>query len=153
MTKTMICLTLKPRKFLCLPYIKQRKIFYWRWSERLNKRLKEGFLTALTLVIKKDPIMSMRKHTNKLKVHKKTMRTAIKQDLSPDHNYLGLVGWGCRNNWLHLCRGVRLNECLGYDTKWSGGEVPVMLELLSNVQYPFIAIAPWSFLAQSGSTW
>ena len=33
---------------------------------------------------------------------------------------------------LHLCRGVRPptpNECPGYDTKQSNGEVPVMLEL------------------------
>ena len=31
---------------------------------------------------------------------------------------------------LHLCRWVRppLNECLGYSTKQSEGEVPVMLE-------------------------
>ena len=35
------------------------------------------------------------------------------------------VGWG----WLHHCRGVRLppNECPGYDTKHSDGEVPVIL--------------------------
>ena len=32
---------------------------------------------------------------------------------------------------LHLCKGVRIpsNECHGYDTKQSDGEVPVMLEL------------------------
>ena len=41
-----------------------------------------------------------------------------------------LVGWGCRIHWLHLCKGVRSppNECPGYDTKQSDGEVPVMLE-------------------------
>ena len=42
------------------------------------------------------------------------------------------VGWGCRIHWLHFCTGVRSllsNECLGYDTKQSYGEVPVMLEL------------------------
>ena len=40
------------------------------------------------------------------------------------------VGWGCRIHQLHLCRGVRPpNECPGYDTKQSDGEVPVMLEL------------------------
>ena len=40
------------------------------------------------------------------------------------------VGWGCVIHWLHLCRGVRFlpNECPGYDTKQSDGEVPVMLE-------------------------
>ena len=41
------------------------------------------------------------------------------------------IGWGCRIHWLHLCRGVRPppNECPGYDTKQSDGEVPAMLEL------------------------
>ena len=32
--------------------------------------------------------MSIRKHTNELKVHEKTVGTAIKQDLSPDLNSL-----------------------------------------------------------------
>ena len=41
------------------------------------------------------------------------------------------VGWGCRIHWLHLCRGVRPgpNECPGYDTKQSDGEVSAVLEL------------------------
>ena len=66
-----------------------------------------------------------------------------------------LVSWGCRIYWLHLCRGVRLprHECPGYDTKQSDGEVPVMLELLGNVEHPFITIAPRSTLTRSGSTW
>ena len=36
------------------------------------------------------------------------------------------VGWGCRIHRLLLCRGVRPppNECPGYDTKQSDGEVP-----------------------------
>ena len=39
------------------------------------------------------------------------------------------VDWGCRIYWLHLCRGVRPphnnnnNECPGYDTKQSEGEI------------------------------
>ena len=36
------------------------------------------------------------------------------------------------------------NECPGYDTKQSDGEVP---------EYLFISIAPMSTLARSGSTW
>ena len=44
---------------------------------------KEAFLTALTTTIKKDPMTSIKKHANELKVHEKTVRTAIKQDLSP----------------------------------------------------------------------
>ena len=35
------------------------------------------------MVIKKDPTMLIRKHTYKLKVHKKTLRRVIKQDLYP----------------------------------------------------------------------
>ena len=54
----------------------------------LNKKRNEGFLIALVMEIKKDPTMLIRKNTNELKVHKKTVRTAIKQDLSPDFNFL-----------------------------------------------------------------
>ena len=41
------------------------------------------------------------------------------------------VGWGYRIHRLLLCRGVRPspNECPGYDTKQSDGEVPATLEL------------------------
>ena len=69
---------------------------------------------------------------------------------------VGPVGWGCRTHRLHLCRRVRPhhhNECPGYDTKQSDGVAPVMLELWGNAEYLFIAIAPWSTLARSGSTW
>ena len=37
------------------------------------------------------------------------------------------IGRGCRIYWLHLCREVRPHsECLGYDTKLSNGEAPVL---------------------------
>ena len=41
------------------------------------------------------------------------------------------ASWGCRIHLLLLCRGVRPPpyKCLGYDTKQSDGEAPVMLEL------------------------
>ena len=41
------------------------------------------------------------------------------------------VSWGCKIHRLHLYGGVRStpNECPGYDTKLSDGEVPVMLGL------------------------
>ena len=45
------------------------------------------------------------------------------------------------------------NECPGYDTKQSNGEVPVMLELWGLQSNPSFAIAPRFTLAQSGSTW
>ena len=61
---------------------------------------------------------------------------------------------GCRIHQLLLCRGVRPfpNECSGYDTKQSDGEVHDT-EILGNADYPFIAIIPRSILARSGSTW
>ena len=45
-------------------------------------------LTALAMVIQKDSTTSIRKHANEFKVHKKTLRRVIKQDLSLDLNPL-----------------------------------------------------------------
>ena len=58
-----------------------------------TKKLKESFSIALPTGIKKDPTKSIRKHANELKVHKKIVRTAIKQDLSPILNPLDYVIW------------------------------------------------------------
>ena len=46
-------------------------------------------------------------------------------------NFYFPFDWGCRIHRLHVCGGVRSppNECPGYETKQSDGEVPVMLEL------------------------
>ena len=55
-------------------------------------------LTALTTAIKKDPTTSIRKHAMKLKVDKKTVNTAIKQDLSPKINPLDYTLWGILEN-------------------------------------------------------
>ena len=54
------------------------------------------------------------------------------------------VGWGCRIHRLLLCRGVRPtpNECPGYDTKQSDGEVPVMLELWGMRSTPSLPLVP-----------
>ena len=54
------------------------------------------------------------------------------------------VGWGCRICQLHLCRGLRPhpNECPGYDTKQSDGEVPVMLELWGMQSTPLLPLLP-----------
>ena len=60
---------------------------------RLNKKQKDGFLTALATVIKSDPITSVRKHVNELKVQVKTVKTAIKQDLSRDLDPLNYAIW------------------------------------------------------------
>ena len=42
--------------------------------------------------------MSMRKFANEMKDHEKTVRTAIKQDLSQDHNLLDYALWGILEN-------------------------------------------------------
>ena len=55
-----------------------------------------------------------------------------------------LVGWGCRIHRLHICREVRPlpNECPGYDTKQSDGEVLVMLELWGIRSNPSLSLLP-----------
>ena len=57
--------------FFPLPYTKQRKIFYRKKAfkgklgvEEWNKKCKEGFLTALATVIKKETTTLIRKHAN-----------------------------------------------------------------------------------------
>ena len=54
------------------------------------------------------------------------------------------VSWGCRIHWLPLCRGVRPppNECPGYDTKQSDGEVPAVLELWGMRSTPSLPSLP-----------
>ena len=64
----------------------------------MSKKRKEGFLTALATAIKKDPITSIRQYANELKVHEKTVRTTIKQDLSLDLNPLDYAIWSVLEN-------------------------------------------------------
>ena len=96
----MICLTSKPSQRLFVYCIKSKENFFkekekWRIEP---KKQKESFLTALAIVIKKDPTMSIRKCTYELKVCEKTVRTAIKQDLSPNHNPLDYAICGVLEN-------------------------------------------------------
>ena len=50
--------------------------------------------------------------------------------IAKDHFLVAQSARGCRIHRLLLCRGVKPpNECPGYDTKQSNGEVSVMLEL------------------------
>ena len=44
-------------------------------------------------------------------------------------------------------------ECPRYDTEQSDSEASVMQELWEKAENPFVAIAPRSTLARSGSTW
>ena len=64
----------------------------------MNKKQKDDFLTGLATAIKKDLTTSIRKHANELKVHEKTVRTAIKQDLRPNLNLLDYAIWGVLEN-------------------------------------------------------
>ena len=54
------------------------------------------------------------------------------------------VGWGSRIHRLFLCRGVRppANQCPGYDTKQSDGEVPAVLELWGMWSTPSLPSLP-----------
>ena len=63
-----------------------------------TKKRKECFLTALATAIKKDPTTLIKKHANELKVQEKTTRTAMKQDLSLDHNLLDYAVWDVLGN-------------------------------------------------------
>ena len=89
--ESMICLTPKPSKTFFVYRIQiflknlLKKSFLKKGRCRvLNEKQKGGFLTALAAVIK----TSIREHAKELKVHKKTVRTGTKQDLSPVHNPL-----------------------------------------------------------------
>ena len=56
-------------------FLRKRGVQDWTKNEKF-------FLKLLPKAIQKDPSTSLRKHANELKVHEKTVRTAIKQDLS-----------------------------------------------------------------------
>ena len=79
-------------------FLQKKSFLRKKGSERFNKERKEGFLTALASAIKKDSTTSIRKHANESKVHEKTLRTAIKQDLSPDPNPLEYTIWNILEN-------------------------------------------------------
>ena len=95
--ESMICLMLKPRQSFFVNHIQSKEnlftekvLFKEKGEWRIEQNQKEGFLTALA--------MSIRKHVNELKVHKRTLRTAIKQDLSPDFNPLDYAICGILEN-------------------------------------------------------
>ena len=75
----------------------EKELFKEKRDQRIEQKTKKkkGFLTALAMVIKKELTKSIRKHTTDLKVHKKIVRAAIKQDLSQDLNPLDYAKMGC----------------------------------------------------------
>ena len=67
-------------------------------SGGLNEKWKEAFLTAFAMAIKKDLTTSIRKYANESKVHKKTVRIVIKQDLCLDLNPFDYAIWSSLEN-------------------------------------------------------
>ena len=59
-------------------FFTEKELFKEKGSEGFNKKRKEGFLTALTTVNRKEPATTIRKHANELKVSEKSVKTAIK---------------------------------------------------------------------------
>ena len=120
----MIYLTPKPNQsFFCLPDTKQRKKNSRKrdcWGKEGVEKPKGGFLTALITAIPKDPITPIRKHTNELKVHEKSVRTAIKQDLSTELNPLDYVLWGILENKTNATSPSNINSLkTGIEQEWN----------------------------------
>ena len=100
-TESMICFMPKlSQSFFVYRIQSKKKCFFFkkRVNGGLNKKWKEGFLTALDTAIKKGPIISIRNHANEMKVCEKTVRTASKQDLNPAHIPLDYAIWGILEN-------------------------------------------------------
>ena len=103
--KSMSCLTPKPSQNFFVYHIQnkgkdvRKKAFKEKvGAEDWTKNRKVGFLTALSTAMKKNPTTSIRKLANELKVHQKTVKTAIKQDLNTDLNSLDYAMWGVLEN-------------------------------------------------------
>ena len=89
------CLMPKLNQSFCSTVYKVRKKWWQkkrflikRGSGGLNQKWKEGFSTALNTAIQKDSTTSIVMQANELKVREKTVKAAIKKDLSPDLNPL-----------------------------------------------------------------
>ena len=146
--------------FLNIPFV---SIFTWllcQISEKLNACSPQGYayLARLSLLLgtwgalkgecRQDLVFSDQQRTrldfclashHRMTLHHIGGEKSVKY---PYHLSVCSVGLSCRIHRLRL-----YNECPRYDIKQSDGEVPGMLE------HPFIAIAPRSTLARSGSTY
>ena len=91
---------LKPSQSFFVYYIQSKeniftakRLFNEKESGGLNKKTKAFWLLSLRRLTMNDPTTSIRKHANELKVCKRTVRTAIEQDLSPDRIPLDYAIW------------------------------------------------------------
>ena len=60
-------------------FFTEKELFKEKWELRIEQKIKRRLFIDLTMVIK-GPHNTYKKHANELKVHEKTVRTAIKQD-------------------------------------------------------------------------
>ena len=128
--ESMICLTPKPSQSFFVYRLQSKKNFLVkksflrkRGSRGLNKKQKECFLTAFVTAIKKDPTTSIKKQANELKDHEKTVRIAIKQDLSPDlnplnyahsHPNIGSLKTAIEEEWNKMSEEFILKACKSF---------------------------------------
>ena len=136
--KSIICLTPKRNQSFFVYSVKRKekmflqKVSFLRQTEskELDKNPKEGFLTALATGIKKGSTTSIRKHVNELKVHEKTMRTAIKQDLSPDFNPLHYAIWGVLENKANVTSYLNIGSLkTALEKEWNKMSEKIILEV------------------------
>ena len=124
-----ICLTPKPSQSFFVNRIpsKEKFSFYRRrvfkekaWWRIEQNKLKEDFLTALVTGIMKGTTTSIRKHANELKVNEKTVRRAIKQYLSPDHNPLDFAIWSFLENKTNATSNRNIGSLkTAFDEEWN----------------------------------
>ena len=104
--ESMICLTPKPSQSF-----KTKRAFKEKGEWKIDQKTKR-MLFNCSHYVKKDSTTSIRKHTNELKVHKKTVRTAIKQDSSPDLNPLDYAVWNVLENKTNATSHPNILVCL-----------------------------------------
>ena len=130
------------------------KVFYQKYQTK-KKYWEVGTLIqriGRMIYLVKGPKMMHKRHLNQTKSRHINEKNDTPVDVEPMEVQFDSfdvpisrcpVGWGCRIHRLHLCRGVRPpNECPGYDTKQSDGEVPVMLGLWGMQSTPSLPLLP-----------
>ena len=141
----MICLTPKTSQsfFVYRTKSKEKKLqknsfLRKRGSGVLNKKRIEGFLTAPATAIEKDPTASIRKHVNELKVHEKTMRTAIEQHLSRDFNPLDYAIWSLLENKINPTSHPSIGSLkTAIEEEWNKMSEKFILKACKSFRWPY----------------